>query len=177
MMTEYELRVLEINKEEMMKKLEKLGAKKIGEFFQKRYVYDLSPIQKGKWIRLRTNGNETTLTYKNIINNLIDGTKEIEIVVDNFEKTNTFLENIGFIHRNYQENNRISYLLDGVRIDIDSWPMIPSYMEIEGESEEDVLNIKDKLIVDEKNVTFLNCDDIYKNRYGIDISKIKDLKF
>lgn len=177
MMTEYELRVLEIDQDEMVKRLEKLGAKKIGEFYQKRYVYDLNPPQKGKWIRLRTNGNETTLTYKNIIDNVINGTKEIEIIVDSFEKTNEFLEHIGFFHRNYQENYRIRYLLDNVEIDIDSWPMIPSYMEIEGCSEEDVLRIKDKLMVEEKNVTFFNCDDIYKDKYGIDISKIKDLKF
>ena len=61
MKTEYEVRVLDINKKEMIKKLEALGATKKGEFNQKRYVYDLKPIQKGKWIRLRTNGNVSTL--------------------------------------------------------------------------------------------------------------------
>ena len=62
MKTEYEIRILEIDKEEMIKKLENLGAKKIGEYNQKRYVYDLKPIEKEKWIRLRTNGINTTLT-------------------------------------------------------------------------------------------------------------------
>ena len=51
MKTEYEIRVLEINKEEIIKKLEKLGATKLGEFNQKRYVYDLKPIDENKWIR------------------------------------------------------------------------------------------------------------------------------
>ena len=46
MNTEYEIRVLEIDKE------------------QKRYVYDIIPKEDGKWIRLRTNGRKTTLTYK-----------------------------------------------------------------------------------------------------------------
>ena len=67
MKTEYEIRVLEINVEEMTKKLEKMGAKKVGEFEQKRYVYDLKPAEEGKWIRLRTNGKKTTLTYKDIV--------------------------------------------------------------------------------------------------------------
>ena len=66
MKIEYEIRVLEINKEEIINKLEKLGATKIGEFNQKRYVYDLKPVQENKWIRLRTNGIKTTLTYKDI---------------------------------------------------------------------------------------------------------------
>ena len=107
MKTEYEVRVLEINKDEIIKKLERLGAEKKGEFEQKRYVYDLRPIENGKWIRLRTNGKVTTLAYKDIISNTIDGTREIEFVVDNFDEANEFLERIGFKSRNYQENKRI----------------------------------------------------------------------
>lgn len=177
MKTEYEIRVLEINKEEIINKLKKLGATKKGEFKQKRYVYDLVPKQEGKWIRLRTNGKIITLTYKNIISNTIDGTKEIELEVEDFEKANEFLEKIGFKNRSYQENRRIQYVLDDVEIDIDSWPMIPTYLEIEGKSERDIMSIKNKLDIDENKVTTLNCNDIYKQIYKIDISKIKELKF
>ena len=177
METEYELRVLEVNKEEIIKKLEELGATKKGIFEQKRYVYDLRPAEKDKWIRLRTNGTVTTLTYKDIVSNTVDGTKELEIEVESFEKTNEFLERIGFKNRNYPENERIQYILNGVEIDIDSWPMIPTYMEIEGKSKEDVINMKKILNIDETKVTTLNCSDIYKQIYKIDISTIKELKF
>ena len=177
MKTEYEIRVLEIDKEEMIRKLEKLGAKKIGEFNQKRYVYNLKPAEEGKWIRLRTNGKITTLTYKDIESNTIDGTKEIEIKVNDFEITNEFLENIGFKNKGYQENKRIQYILDGVEIDIDSWPMIPTYMEIEGVSEKEVLDKLELLEVDKSKVTTLNCADIYNKIYGIDIYKIQEIKF
>ena len=177
MKTEYEIRVLEISKEEIIKIIEEIGGIKQGEYNQKRYVYDLNPVQKGKWIRLRTNGKVTTLTYKDIISNTIDGTKEVEIVVDDFEKTNEFLEKIGFSSRSYQENNRTQYMLNDVEIDIDSWPMIPTYLEIEGKSEDDVLKILNLLKIDKSKVTTLNCDDIYKQIYNIDISKIKELKF
>ena len=37
MKTEYEVRVLEINKEEMIKKLESLHAERVGEFNQKKW--------------------------------------------------------------------------------------------------------------------------------------------
>lgn len=177
MKTEYEIRVLEINKEEIVNKLKKLGAIIKGNFKQKRYVYDLKPAENGKWIRLRTNGKVTTLTYKDIVSNTIDGTKEVEFEVEDFDKANEFLEKIGFINRNYQENERIQFILNNVEIDIDSWPMIPTYMEIEGKSEEEVLNMKKVLNIDESNVTTLNCDDIYRQIYKIDISKIKELKF
>ena len=177
MKTEYEIRVLEINKEEMVNKLEKLGAIMKGNFNQKRYVYDLKPAENGKWIRLRTNGKVTTLTYKDIVSNTLDGTKEVEFEVEDFDRANEFLEKIGFINRSYQENKRIQFILNNVEIDIDSWPMIPTYMEIEGKSEEEVINMKRVLNIDESNVTTLNCDDIYRQIYKIDISKIKELKF
>lgn len=177
MKTEYEVRVLEINKEKIMKKLETLGAVKKGEYNQKRYVYDLKPVQNGKWIRLRTNGNETTLTYKDIVSNTIDGTKEVEFEVESFEDANEFLNRIGFIARSYQENNRIQYILDDVEIDIDSWPMIPTYMEIEGKDEKEVKKIIEKLNIENSKITALNCDDIYRQVYNMDISKIKELRF
>ena len=177
MKTEYEIRVIEINKEEMINKLEEKGATFVGKYEQKRYVYDLQPVQKGKWIRLRTNGKTTTLTYKDIVSNTIDGTKEVEIEVDDFFNTNELLERIGFKSRSYQENERIRYILNDVEIDIDTWPMIPTYMEIEGKSEEQVRNMIKSLNIEESKVTALNCDDIYKEVYKIDISKIKELKF
>ena len=111
------------------------------------------------------------------MSNTISGTKEVEFEVEDFDKANEFLEKIGFENRSYQENERIQYTLNNVEIDIDSWPMIPTYMEIEGKSEEDVINMKRILEVNEIKVTTLNCDDIYKKIYGIDISNIKELKF
>ena len=55
--------------------------------------------------------------------------------------------------------------------------MIPTYLEIEGKSEEEVLNVQKLLEVDDEKITMLNCDDIYKQIYHIDISDIKELKF
>jgi adenylate cyclase, class 2 len=136
--TKIELRVLEIDVKKTIQKLENLWAIKVWEKNMKRYIYDFSPKKDNNWIRLRTDGIRTTLTIKKIEKETIDGTKELEIVVDNFEKTHLFLEKLGYCHKRYQENNRISYELDDVQIEIDFWPLIPPYMEIEGNSEEDV---------------------------------------
>ena len=177
MHTEYEVRVLEIDVYAIIEKLEKLGAKKIGDWNYRRYVYDVKPKEEGKWIRLRTNGESTTLTYKNIIDNSINGTKEVEINVDSFDNTNEFLECIGFKSRSYQENKRVRYMLDDVEIDIDTWPMIPSYLEIEGDSEDDVMRIVNKLGLETSNLTSLSPQDIYIDIYEIDIRDMDVLKF
>ena len=177
MNVELEERVLDIDVDAMILKLESLGATKVGEWHQKRYVYDFTPVRENEWIRLRTNGIETTLTYKNVEKNTIDGTKELEIVVDDFEKTNEMLNLLGYLPKAFQENKRIRYILNGVEIDIDSWPLIPTYMEFEGKSKEEIESIERILEIDKSKVTYLNCNDIYKEIYGIDISKIRELKF
>ena len=177
MNTEYEIRVLEVDIEEIVTKLETLGATKVGDWEQKRYVYDFNPKRENQWIRLRTNGKKTTLTYKNVEKDTVDGTKELEIEVDDFEKTNEMLEVMGYKSKGYQENKRIRYMLNDVEIDIDSWPKIPTYMEIEGKDEKEVNETLKLLNVPEEKVTALNCEDIYKKVYNIDIDKIVNLVF
>ena len=177
MHTEIEERVLEIDKDKIIKKLEELGAKKAGEWLQRRYTYDFVPKREGEWIRLRTNGKETTITYKNVESREIDGTKELEIEVSNFDDANKMLEVLGYTHKNYQENKRIRYYLNDVEIDIDTWPMIPTYMELEGNSIEEIKKIEELLEVDKNKITTLFCDDIAIEYYGIDINSFKELLF
>lgn len=177
MITEIEERVLEIDKDKVIAKLEELGAKKIGDWHQKRYVYDFIPKRENEWIRLRTNGKETTLTYKNIESKDISGTKELEIVVSDFEETNQLLRIMGYTPRSFQENLRTRYYLDHIEIDIDTWSLIPTYLEIEGNSEEDVKRVEKLLELNESKVTTMNCQDIYLEEYGIDINQIEELKF
>ena len=177
MNTEIEERVLEIDKDKVIAKLEELGAKKTGDWHQKRYVYDFIPKRENEWIRLRTNGKETTLTYKNIESKDISGTKELEIVVSDFEETNQLLKIMGYTPRSFQENLRTRYYLDHIEIDIDTWPLIPAYLEIEGNSEEDVKRVEKLLELNESKVTTMNCQDIYLEEYGIDINQIEELKF
>ena len=177
MNTEYEIRVLEVDVEKLTQKLEALGAEKVGDWMQKRYVYDFTPKRENQWIRLRTNGKKTTLTYKNVEKNTVDGTKELEIVVEDFEKTNEMLEVLGYKNKGYQENKRVRYILGGVEIDFDTWPRIPTYMEIEGKNEEEEAKTLELLEIPKDKVTALNCEDIYKQIYNINIDEIKHLTF
>ncbi len=175
---ERELTILDIDVDKFINKLEELGAEKKGEFLQRRYVYDVKPYDHNKWVRLRTNGQKTTLTVKELKDrDLIEGTEELEIEVDDFNKTAELLQQLGYNARNYQENYRRIYLLDGTEIAIDSWPLIPTYAEIEGKNNEDVQRVLKKVNVDENDVTTYDVESIYREIYGIDILKVKELKF
>ena len=174
---EYEVRVLEIDKDEIQSKLKELNATLIEDVFQRRYVYDFNPINPNKWIRLRTNGTRSTLTIKNIESSNIDGTREVEIEVSDFDTTNEILRELGYTPKGFQENKRIKYDLNGVEVDIDTWPKIPTYLEIEGTSEEEVYNTLELLNISKDKVTSLDVQSIYKKFYNIDIEKEPNLSF
>ena len=173
---EYEIKVLEIKKDIIQQKLMELNAILVDDSFQKRYVYDFNPIIPSKWIRLRTNGKKSTLTIKNIESSNIDGTKELEIEVSDFEKTNEILNELGYKPKGFQENKRIKYDLNGVEVDIDTWPKIPTYLEIEGKNENEVYNTLELLGIPKDRSTTLDVQSIYK-QYGIDIDNNPNLSF
>jgi len=175
METEIEVKILEINVPEIINKLNKINATKIKEKFQKRYTYDFNPIKENSWIRLRTDETTTTLTIKEIHNDNINGTKELEIIVNNFEKTNQFLNKLGYTKKNYQENKRISYKLNNVEIEIDFWPQIPPYLEIEAKTIKEIEKTVKLLGFKMSQTTSINTKKVYQ-KYNININSIKELK-
>jgi len=165
-MRELEIRFLNIDVDNIKTKLETLGATKIGDWLQERYIYQLDNT-KGKWIRLRTNGEKSTIAYKHIHSDKIDGTEEIEFEVNDFHAAEQFLEKCGFIKEGPQQNKRTRYILDGIEIDIDTWPNCPPWLEIEGKSEKQIKDICKKLGLDFKKGTTLGVLDILVG-YGYD---------
>ncbi len=161
-MEEIEVKFLDINTESLIKKLEKLGAKRIFERLYRRRVFDYPDLRLDdnySWVRLRDEGDQITLAFKQRIKPGEKGENdqtmhESEIIVSDFEETTNILINIGLIEKSYQENKRIRYVLDDIEFDIDFWPQVPPYLEIEAESWEKVeeaiklleLNSEDKKI-------------------------------
>lgn len=141
-------------------------------------------INPNKWIRLRETNGKTTITIKHILNEELQaeyGTKmqpvlETEMEVPSIESGNAILEQLGFSFRNYQEKKRTTYVLDNTEIDIDSWPLIPPYLEIEGESDEQINKIVQRLELSYKEMVSCNTAEVYK-KYGIDIYQFRELRF
>ena len=76
-----------------------------------------------------------TLTVKEIAHDGIDGTHEVEVTVSDFEATNELLGLLGFT-RSRTRRTAAPATLDGAQLEIDEWPMIPPYLEIEADSRE-----------------------------------------
>ena len=140
-----------------------------------------------KWIRLRKTIEKTqdkkiesvTLTVKHILKaneTNIQQMQETEIRVDSFEETNELLEKIGFFHRSYQEKEREKYILNEHEIDIDTWPGIPTYFEVEGKDKKDLEEILNILGYSFDDAISCTVDEIYR-KIGMDINNMSELKF
>lgn len=159
-----------------------LNSNQLKEFINK---YKSTPK---KWIRLRKTiekkenkeiKEKTTLTIKHILKDNksnIQQMKETEIEVSSFEETNELLEKLGFSYRSYQEKRREKYILNEHEIDIDTWPKLLPYIEIEGKDKNDIEEILSILGYSFKDAISCTVDEIYK-KLGLDINNMKELKF
>ena len=141
-----------------------------------------------KWIRLRKTIEEdinkqiiesTTLVVKHVLKNNNSGIqqmKETEIEVNSIEETNELLEDLGFAYKSYQEKKRIKYVLNDHEIDIDTWPNLPTYFEVEGKDKKDLENILNLLGYSFEEAVSCTADALYR-QIGIDINNMKELKF
>lgn len=171
--TEYEIKILGVDIGKLKQALSKHNFKQTPRYLFKRRVYDL---QDGGWLRLRTDGKTTTLTYKKFHFDSIDGVEEIEITVSDFEDTNKILEKSGLVIRNYQENYRTEFTNSEIEISIDEWPLIKPYVEIEGKSVRIVEKYLELLNLNKHKTTSKPTSYVYELA-KIDILAIKKLKF
>ena len=175
MAVEYEATFLDIDKNEIRGRLEKAGARIVKpEFMQKRFVFSLPKGQeiKGGWLRVRDEGDRTTMSLKVVDGEKIEDQKEICLVINDFKTGKEFLESIGCQKKSYQETKREIWDLDGVEVCIDEWPFLEPYVEVEGKSEEDVKRVSEKLGFDYSKAWFCSVGKIYNNKYGVPVEII-----
>ncbi len=185
-MEEYEIKFLEVDVPELEKKLIKIGAKKVGEYDYSRAIFDYSDLNLDKrhaWVRVRTDGKESTLTYKERIgiksndgSIADDGMKEIEVEVENYEKTCQILLSIGLVVKIEAKNNRIRYAKGEVVFDIDFYPKIPPYIEIESSSLEKAQEAAEELGFDSQKGLICSAKQVYK-KYGINLDDYSSITF
>lgn len=182
-MEEFEIKFLEVNVLELEKKLLAIGAKKVGEYDYSRTIFYFPERKNEGWVRLRTDGKETTLTYKESIREkLEDGTfkttgmKEIEIVVDDYDRAYELVQVMGLVVNKQEKNKRVRYAKGDVAFDIDFWPQIPTYLEIESDSYEKVNAAARELGFDPELGMIGSAGNVYK-KYGYNIDDYSSITF
>lgn len=172
MNNEIEAQFLDINKNEIREKLKSAGAKLVKpEVLMKRVVFDIGPH---RFARVRDEGGgKIVMTYKNVADDKsILGTKEVNLVIDDYENGILFLKECGLKVKSEEESYRETWVYemeDGeVEICIDTWPWIPSFVEVEGPSEKSVWETAEKLGLDKRKAKFGSVDTTYQHYYGIE---------
>lgn len=163
---EIEATFIEVNKEEIRQKLAKLGGKLIqSETLMRRIVFSLN--NKHTFARVRDEGNRITLTYKNHLNDTLTGTEEINVEVSNYEDTIAILKACGLRAKSDEDSYRETWELNDVEITIDTWPWIPTYIEIEGPTAEAVADAAAQLGYNIKDGIIGSVDEVYKLYYDV----------
>jgi len=170
MSLEIEATFVEINKDELRAKLKNAGAKLIKpETLMRRIVF---AVGEHDFTRVRDEGNRVVLTYKNHFSDTLTGTEEINVEVSNYEDTIAILKASGLRAKSDEDSYRETWELDGVEIDLDTWPWIPSYVEIEGPTVESVETVSQQLGFDMKDAIYGSVDEVYKLYYDVTSSYI-----
>lgn len=138
-MHEIETKILEVDGTDIRNKMLELGA---GLLQDTRLTVDWygtsAGINEQPWyLRVRTTREgKTEITWKSspvMVGNTRQS-KEINVKVSDFEKTKAFFEAVGLVHYAHQEKDRTSWQYQQWQFDLDQYPGMPAYLEIEGSS-------------------------------------------
>lgn len=136
-MKECEIKILGIDVEKLIEKLESFGAKKTFDGMYKVHYFDYPDFrirEKGELLRIREIvGGQSEVVYKanKRIENEMKVYDEYEFEIGDFEAISQVFKNMGLKETLYYEKKRKLYELTGAKIEIDAYPKIPPYCEIE----------------------------------------------
>lgn len=172
---EYEAMFANVNKADLAKKLEEIGAKKHREeFLQKRSTFELPSEKRSDdtWLRVRDEGDRVTLALKSLKGEGIERQKEVQFDVSDFDQAVILLLEIGCARKSFQESKREVWMLGDVEVTIDSWPFLEDLCEVEADSEEKVVEVSEKLGFDYSKALHSSVNDLYKEKYGKTIEEL-----
>ena len=171
METEIEAKWLNIDKDAIRQKLRSIGANLVTkERKMIRSVFDYPDMRLekvGGWVRVRDEADKVTMSYKQLNDRSVHGTKEVNLVVDNYENACSFLSAIGLAGNSIQETMRESWELDGSAIEIDTWPWIPAFVEIEAKSEQELRRTAKLLGLEFKDALHGSVETAYMAVYDV----------
>lgn len=144
---------------------------------RKNFDYPDKRLEKiGGWIRVRDEGDAVTLAYKQLEHRGLDGTKEISLIVENFDTISNLLCTIGLENKSFQETKRERWDLNGVEVTIDTWPWIPTFVELEGSHEEKLKEVAQQLGLDWNTAMHGSVETAYQAYYNVSDEEIYKLE-
>lgn len=183
---EIEVIFLEVEKDKLEERLREIGATKSKDIFYRHVSFDYPDYRlnsDNSWIRLRDEGESVILAYKKRLgvtsqdgSTNDEGMEEIEVAVDDYENTKAFLLKIGLIEKHEAEKKRTRWQRGSTVFDIDTWPAIPTFLEIEAASWDDIDEATAQLGFKKDDRKICSVNQIYK-LYGMNVDDYLKLRF
>ena len=121
--------------------------------------------ERNGFLRVRDEGNKTTIAYKQFNPDDRSDVLELEITTDNFDSAIQLFSRLGIQPRSKQETKRETWSLNGCEVVIDIWPWLNPYVEIEGETWESVKQTAELLGFTWSDALFGDVMGAYRHQY------------
>ena len=167
---EFEAKFLDIDVKALRHKLKEIGATEVHPM--KKYIrsvyYMCDPKIQG-YMRIRDEGGKVFITSKNYAKNK-DFPEEHEIAIEeDFNKAMQLFDSIGMTKKAFQESYREKWKHElAHEITFDTVPGLPTYMEVDCETEEKLNKMIDLLKLDKAKMRHGAFDRTYNEYYDID---------
>ena len=181
---EFEAKFININVNDIKKKLRAHGAKMVHgptRFYRVIFKRCEEAGDKPGFVRIRDEGKKITMTTKVFNNKKFPEEHEVTIN-ETFDQGLAFLDAIGLDKKSYQETIREKWSHPlAHEITFDQVPGLPMYMEVDCTSEGKLNKLISLLNLDKTNMRYGSFDKTYEEYYGIPsatiIHKTKSLTF
>ena len=108
------------------------------------------------------------MTYKEFHDKSATGVKEINLTVNDYDNAVEMMRALGLHEKSYEESMRETWELDGAEVCIDTWPWLPTYVEVEGNSVENMTSVSQKLGFSMEDALYCGVGHIYSLYYDIE---------
>lgn len=127
------------------------------------------------YIRVRDEGDQITLSAKTHAkqDGAMDDQQEAVTKVEDFDACISVLEQAGLIKTNDQQTKRETWVLGATHIEIDTWPGLESYIEVESTSEAVVKQVADMLDLSWERRMITSVEEIYMEKYKLSKQEVR----
>ena len=172
---EIEAKFLEVDAKELRKNIIDIGGKLVHPLMlYKRYAFFLINKKQKGYARVRQENGKVTMTIKTYDESKYANEYEVELN-NSLEEAKEFMVSAGFKIKAYQETLREKWSIAGCsEIVIDTVPGIPTYVELECNSEENIKKLAKKLGLDYSKANYGAFDKQFVQYYGLSANQINN---
>lgn len=171
MAVEREIKFLNQDLKVIRRRLSAIGAECMHpERLMRRTIFDFPDARlraKNAWVRVRDEGDRITMSYKQLMAVGLEGMQEMELTVSDFETAKALLEGIGLVPRSGQESRRETWQWDNCEVALDTWPWLPSFIEIEGPTEKEMKTLALTIGLSWQEGIFGGIVEVFKYYYNV----------